>query len=88
MKAPFGAQGKEEVFHFLETVLLEVLQLFPSSYIHIGGDEVRRVSPPRGNKRFCRAPGWCWVQEGGVRGARLMPQETLAEVRAVQGAEC
>lgn len=36
------AQGKEEVFHFLETVLLEVLQLFPSSYIHIGGDEARR----------------------------------------------
>ena len=29
------------MFHFLETVLLEVLQLFPSSYIHIGGDEVR-----------------------------------------------
>ena len=38
------------MFHFLETVLLEVLQLFPSSYIHIGGDEVRCVSPPQHSK--------------------------------------
>ena len=32
--------GKEETFEFLETVLLEVMELFPSDYIHIGGDEV------------------------------------------------
>jgi len=32
--------GKEDVFAFLETVLTEVLHLFPSKYIHIGGDEV------------------------------------------------
>lgn len=31
--------GNEEVFDFLETVLLEVMDLFPSQYIHIGGDE-------------------------------------------------
>ncbi|MGB1287128.1 MAG: beta-N-acetylhexosaminidase, partial [Aggregatilineales bacterium] len=31
--------GKEEVFTFLENVLTEVLDLFPSEYIHIGGDE-------------------------------------------------
>jgi hexosaminidase len=31
--------GKEEVFDFLEQVLDEVLELFPSKYIHIGGDE-------------------------------------------------
>lgn len=31
--------GNEEVFNFLETVLLEVMDLFPSQYIHIGGDE-------------------------------------------------
>ena len=39
-------QGKEEVFRFLETVLLEVLELFPSSYIHIGGDEARATAVP------------------------------------------
>lgn len=32
--------GNDEVFNFLEDVLSEVISLFPSSYIHIGGDEV------------------------------------------------
>ena len=31
--------GKEETFSFLEDVLTEVMELFPSEYIHIGGDE-------------------------------------------------
>ncbi len=31
--------GNEETFHFLEDVLDEVIPLFPSAYIHIGGDE-------------------------------------------------
>lgn len=30
----------EQTFGFLEDVLVEVMQLFPSPYIHIGGDEV------------------------------------------------
>ncbi|MFT4033501.1 MAG: family 20 glycosylhydrolase [Siphonobacter sp.] len=30
---------KEETFRFLEDVLTEVMTIFPSSYIHIGGDE-------------------------------------------------
>ena len=31
--------GNEAVFTFLQNVLSEVLELFPSEYIHIGGDE-------------------------------------------------
>lgn len=31
--------GKEETFEFLQNVLDEVIELFPSEYIHIGGDE-------------------------------------------------
>ncbi|TWO31106.1 beta-N-acetylhexosaminidase [Seonamhaeicola sediminis] len=31
--------GKEDTFIFLKNVLDEVIQLFPSKYIHIGGDE-------------------------------------------------
>ncbi|MDR6781651.1 hexosaminidase [Pedobacter africanus] len=31
--------GKENTFKFLEDVLTEVMALFPSPYIHIGGDE-------------------------------------------------
>ncbi|MEJ7736817.1 MAG: family 20 glycosylhydrolase [Chitinophagaceae bacterium] len=32
--------GNDSVFHFLEEVLTEVLAIFPSAYIHIGGDEL------------------------------------------------
>ena len=31
--------GNEMTFEFLENVLLEVIELFPGKYIHIGGDE-------------------------------------------------
>ena len=33
---------KENTFQFLENVLTEVMELFPSRYIHIGGDEVEK----------------------------------------------
>ena len=33
----------EQTFAFLEDVLSEVMQLFPSEYIHIGGDEVPKL---------------------------------------------
>ncbi len=35
--------GKEETFAFLEGVLDEVIELFPSEYIHIGGDEATKT---------------------------------------------
>ncbi|MCH5687865.1 family 20 glycosylhydrolase [Niabella sp. W65] len=35
--------GNDSVFHFLEDVLTEVTNLFPSPYIHIGGDEVDKT---------------------------------------------
>ena len=31
--------GNEKVYEFLENVLTEVMEVFPSEYIHIGGDE-------------------------------------------------
>lgn len=31
--------GKEETFTFLENILAEVMEMFPSSFIHVGGDE-------------------------------------------------
>ncbi len=36
--------ANDSVFTFLENVLTEVMQLFPSKYIHIGGDEVDKSS--------------------------------------------
>ncbi|MBW7890379.1 MAG: family 20 glycosylhydrolase, partial [Chitinophagaceae bacterium] len=38
----------ENTFNFLENVLDEVMQLFPSTYIHIGGDEA-----PKDNWKRC-----------------------------------
>lgn len=35
--------GKDSTFVFLETVLGEVMELFPSPYIHIGGDEAPKT---------------------------------------------
>ena len=39
--------GKETTFEFLQNVFAEVLELFPSEFIHIGGDEILEggVSP-------------------------------------------
>ncbi len=37
---PYCYAPKEETFTFLENILQEVIELFPSEYIHIGGDEV------------------------------------------------
>ncbi len=36
--------GKDSTFEFLEDVLLEVIELFPSEYIHIGGDEATKTN--------------------------------------------
>ena len=36
--------GKESTFEFLENVLLEVMEIFPSKYIHIGGDEATKTN--------------------------------------------
>lgn len=34
--------GNDKVFNFLENVLDEVMELFPSQYIHLGGDEAQK----------------------------------------------
>jgi hexosaminidase len=35
--------GKDATFDFLEDVMLEVMELFPFDYIHVGGDEATRT---------------------------------------------
>ncbi len=42
--------GKENTFKFLEDVMDEVLALFPSKYIHVGGDE-----SPKAHWKLCPA---------------------------------
>jgi hexosaminidase len=55
---PSGVQSvydasNDSVFTFLENVLTEVMQLFPSKYIHVGGDEVDKT--PWKNDLRCQA---------------------------------
>ncbi|NQU35221.1 MAG: beta-N-acetylhexosaminidase [Bacteroidetes bacterium] len=50
---------KEETFEFLENVLLEVMELFPSKYIHIGGDEA-----PKSRWKECSTCQAVIVREG------------------------
>lgn len=55
--------GNDRVFEYLEDVLTEVAELFPSPYIHIGGDE---VPPTRWREcARCRAR----VEQEGLGGA-------------------
>ena len=54
--------GKEQTFTFLENVLTEIMELFPSEYIHIGGDEC-----PKGRWEKCPV---CQakIRELGIKG--------------------
>lgn len=57
--------GNEKTFEFLETVLDEVMEIFPSEYIHIGGDEAGKGSwktCPKCQERM-RAEGLADVDE-------------------------
>lgn len=54
--------GKETTFEFLEGVLEEVVELFPSEYIHIGGDECPKVRWEKCPK--CQAK----IKELGLKG--------------------
>lgn len=58
--------GKDDVFFFLQDVLDEILDLFPSPYIHIGGDEApknRWKSCPNCQRR---------IREQGLKGENAL----------------
>jgi hexosaminidase len=66
----------EQTFGFLEDVLVEVMQLFPSPYIHIGGDEVPK-DQWKGNP----------VAQGVIRREGLANEEELQSyfIRRIEG---
>lgn len=64
--------GKEETFRFVEGVLEEVMAVFPSEYIHIGGDEAPRTrwqQCPRCQERIRKES--LTAREGQTAEARL-----------------
>lgn len=73
--------GKEETFEFIENVLEEVLELFPSKYIHIGGDECPKV---RWEKcPTCQAK----MKELGIQGDENHPAEHYLQSYAISRVE-
>lgn len=44
VKADVYCAGNDSTFQFIEGVLSEVVELFPSEYIHIGGDECPKIN--------------------------------------------
>jgi hexosaminidase len=58
--------GYDSTYTFLENILNEVMKLFPSNYVHIGGDEVRAgpwLTCPRCRKR---------MEENGFKTSQLL----------------
>ncbi len=53
--------GNDKVFEFLENILSEIIELFPSEYIHIGGDECPKIRWENCEK--CQAR----IQEEGLK---------------------
>lgn len=59
--------GKESTYQFLADVLDEVMELFPSTYIHVGGDEVNphwwsQCSDCKNKLRELKVSGWPKLQ--------------------------
>jgi len=61
--------GKEATYTYLTTILREISGLFPSKYIHIGGDEVHF-----GNDK--------WATDSAIKS--LMKREDLASIKDVE----
>lgn len=66
--------GKESTFEFLEGVLDEIIDLFPSEYIHIGGDEC-----PKSEWEKCRD---CQkrIADEGLRDERELQSYTIRRI--------
>lgn len=65
--------GNEDAMHFLEDVMLEVIEIFPSKYIHIGGDEAPRTRWQSCKK--CQAR----IQTEGLKGDKVHTPEDLLQ---------
>ena len=65
--------GKEESFTFLEGVLDEVMDIFPSKYIHIGGDEAPKAKWEK--CKFCQKR----IEELNIKAKGKQSKENLLQ---------
>lgn len=66
--------GNEQVFSFLEDVLTEVMEIFPSKYIHIGGDEAPKTRWD--NCRLCQER----MQKEGLKDAHELQNYFITRI--------
>ncbi len=79
--------GNEQTFEFMENVLTEVMELFPSEYIHIGGDEAAKeawATCPKCRTRMARE-GLTDVNELQSYGIRRMERFLRSRGRKLIG---
>ena len=101
IKSEVLCAGRESTFSFLEEVLSEVLELFPSPFIHVGGDECPKQSwracphcqarrARRGTARRRRAAELVHPAHGrewlAARGRRLVGWDEILEGGLAPGA--
>ena len=73
--------GNDQAMEFLEDVLAEVIDLFPSEYIHIGGDECPKVRWKTCPK--CQAR----IQKEGIKGDKKHSAEEYLQSYVIQRME-
>jgi len=66
--------GNEETYQFLENILAEVIPLFPSPYVHIGGDEVPKFRWEQCAK--CQAK----IKQEGLKDAHELQSHFLTRI--------
>jgi len=83
---PFCA-GNDQTFEFFENVLSEVIDLFPSEYIHIGGDECKKTAWEKCEKcqRRINAEGLVDVEELQSYFIKRIEKIVLAKGRRIIG---
>ena len=72
---PFCA-GNEETYAFLQDVFGEIMDLFPSEYIHLGGDEAKKT--PWEHCLKCQAT----IRREGLRGAEELQSYFIRRIGA------
>ena len=72
---PFCA-GNEETYTFLQDVFGEIMDLFPSEYIHLGGDEAKKT--PWEHCPKCQAT----IRREGLRGAEELQSYFIRRIGA------
>lgn len=73
--------GNDDTYKFIEDVLAEIVEIFPSEYIHIGGDEcpkTRWASCPK-----CQAK----IKALGINGDKTHSKEEYLQSHVIQQAE-